>query len=663
MRVLCTVGRFFRGRLPTQGYSGARFVTHRSYMVLYPIMLMSSVVSAATITVDVGGGADHTTIQDAIDAASDGDEIVVSPGTYTSDGSAVVDTLGKAILIRSSGASLETIIDGKGERIGLHFDSNETSSTVIDGFTITNGYDFIFGGGVAVLNDSNPTIQNCIIDRNTTWSQGAGIICYSSSPAITNCTISNNNTTYALGKGGGIAIIGTSSPILSGCIISGNQAGTLGGGGVWCQSMGAVIDNCTITLNQTSGDGGGLYVGPDSGIDVTNCTISNNEASTGGGMWSASSASPALVDSTVCGNLPNQVEDSDPEADLWDVEGNAVLDVCGASGACCHGEACTVLTEADCQLTGGTYEGTGTDCEDEPCVTVPFGGCCISISCSELTLTMCNELGGSFLGHGTTCDGLPCSSDDAAIRWHYLGDNLTSEPEPHWTVDIYVEIPTDWRLDAVAGTSNQTLSVSTTGTFYQHASGGNLSSHVNAAFYTLLPDLEWDSRFMIGCADSTCGGTGDDALNDLNIDYSAFEAGGDVTADHGAWFITSDEPQGETEDFTDDSTGQLRNGVRVARLTIFGLDEELAFEGLFQGKTDGGAAWQSSAMATISNESSPPPTCQGDLNTDGAVSVLDLEELLEYWGSNNESGDINGDGAVNVPDLLLQLMNWGICEG
>lgn len=640
-------------------------MTHRSYMVLCPIMLMSSVVSAATITVDGGGGADYLTIQAAIDAAVNGDEIVVSPGTYTSDGSAVVNPLGKAIMIRSSGASLDTIIDGKGQRLGVYCNSGETPSTILDGFTITDGYDPVLGGGIALWNGSGPTITNCIIDRNSSWSLGAGIGCLASSPTITNCTISNNNTTSTLGKGGGLALVGDSAPAMFGCLITGNNSGTLGGGGIWCQSVGSIIDDCTITLNHTWGSGGGIHIASGAAIAIASSTISYNEAGiVGGGMWSAADASPTLQNTTVCGNAPDQIEDSDAVSDQWDISGNVVLDSCGASGACCIGEECTVQTEANCQLSGGAYEGTGIDCETEPCATIPFGGCCISISCSELTLSECNDLEGSFLGHGTTCDGLPCSSDDAAIRWHYLGDNLTSENDPHWTVDIYVEIPTDWRLDVVAGTSNQTLNVSTTGAFYQHATGGNLSRDVNAAFYTLLPDLEWDSRFMIGCADSTCGGTGTDALNDLNIDYSAFEAGGDVTANNGTWFITSGDPQGEAEDFMDDSTGQLRNGVRVARLTIFGLDEELSIEGLFQGKTDNSVtAWQSSAMATISNESSPPPTCQGDLNTDGAVSVLDLEQLVGYWGSNNESGDINGDGAVNVPDLLLQLMNWGICEG
>ncbi len=38
---------------------------------------------AATITVDAGGGADHTTISAAIAAAMPGDTIVIAAGTYT----------------------------------------------------------------------------------------------------------------------------------------------------------------------------------------------------------------------------------------------------------------------------------------------------------------------------------------------------------------------------------------------------------------------------------------------------------------------------------------------------------------------------------------------------------------------------------------------------
>src|SRR5262245_26613828 len=37
---------------------------------------------AATITVDQGGGGDFTGIQEALDAAGDGDLVLVRPGTY-----------------------------------------------------------------------------------------------------------------------------------------------------------------------------------------------------------------------------------------------------------------------------------------------------------------------------------------------------------------------------------------------------------------------------------------------------------------------------------------------------------------------------------------------------------------------------------------------------
>ncbi len=43
---------------------------------------------------------------------------------------------------------------------------------------------------------------------------------------------------------------------------------------------------------------------------------------------------------------------------------------CGAvqAGACCHEDVCTMLTEADCLTTSGTYQGDSVSCEPNPCI-------------------------------------------------------------------------------------------------------------------------------------------------------------------------------------------------------------------------------------------------------------------------------------------------------
>ena len=84
-----------------------------SYMLRLLIISIwiTSTAIADTWTVDDDGAADFDNIQAAINAASDGDEIIVMPGTYTGTGDQVVDTLGKAITLRGQSVDL-TIIDG-----------------------------------------------------------------------------------------------------------------------------------------------------------------------------------------------------------------------------------------------------------------------------------------------------------------------------------------------------------------------------------------------------------------------------------------------------------------------------------------------------------------------------------------------------------------------
>ena len=114
-----------------------------------------SFAPAATINVP----ADHPTIQAAINAAfSDLDEIVVAPGTYNE----CLNLLGKAITLQSSGGPAVTTIDGTGLNCSvITCESGETSATIINGFTVTNGTGnpnpvtlTTFGGGMNNQNSS-----------------------------------------------------------------------------------------------------------------------------------------------------------------------------------------------------------------------------------------------------------------------------------------------------------------------------------------------------------------------------------------------------------------------------------------------------------------------------------------------------------------------------
>jgi len=82
------------------------------------------------------GGGTFPSIQAAIDAAADGDEVVVAPCTYFES----IDFLGKAITLRSSDGAQVTTIDGTGSVHVVRCISGEGPETVLDGFTITGGH-------------------------------------------------------------------------------------------------------------------------------------------------------------------------------------------------------------------------------------------------------------------------------------------------------------------------------------------------------------------------------------------------------------------------------------------------------------------------------------------------------------------------------------------
>ena len=92
------------------------------------------------------GTTDHPfdAIQQAVDASSHGDTIIVADGTYTGPGNRDIDFTGKAITLVSENGPEMCIINCNGTAAdphrGFYFHSAEDANSVVDGFTIINGY-------------------------------------------------------------------------------------------------------------------------------------------------------------------------------------------------------------------------------------------------------------------------------------------------------------------------------------------------------------------------------------------------------------------------------------------------------------------------------------------------------------------------------------------
>jgi parallel beta-helix repeat protein len=355
------------------------------------VCVLSGVTFADTWTVDDDGKADFDNIQAAVDAASDGDEIVVMPGTYTStqDGH-VVNMLGKAVWLHSSEGQEVTFIDGEGVRRGILCDSGETSNTSIEGFTITNGYSgydaygggmrnynssptltnctftsnfgINYGGGMYNTSSSNPTLTNCTFDSNTAH-YGGGMCNSSSNPTLTNCTFTNNTAN----SGGGMYNVNSSSPTLTNCTFENNTAASSGGGGGMSNngnSSSPTLTNCTFTDNTANNGGGGMST--NSSPMLTNCTFTGNAATggNGGGIWISGGNGLMLENCTLCSNTPNQISGL-----FIDEGGNTIAAICPVPGACCTNDGCVVSEEENCITFLGSWLGEGTTCVENPCPT------------------------------------------------------------------------------------------------------------------------------------------------------------------------------------------------------------------------------------------------------------------------------------------------------
>jgi len=255
-------------------------------VLLTALLILISIKTFATV-IDVP--TDYPTIQQAIDAAGNGDTVLVSPDRYYEN----INFKGKNILVTSHyifnndiDFISNTIIDGSQPS---HPDtascvliiSGEDSSATLQGFTLTggtgtkwideHGAGTYFEGGGILVTLSSPTIRNNLIIENeairteagVTSAGGGGIRVGDGNPHILNNVIMSNSGMY----GGGI-VLNYTGAVIRNNIIYNNQvfqavtgAPTFGGGGIWILSnLGStpkIIENNTILGNTSSGTGSG----------------------------------------------------------------------------------------------------------------------------------------------------------------------------------------------------------------------------------------------------------------------------------------------------------------------------------------------------------------------------------------------------------------------
>ncbi|UCE65292.1 MAG: hypothetical protein JSU85_10500, partial [Candidatus Zixiibacteriota bacterium] len=256
------------------------------------VILLVSGIAATSSAAIINIPADYPTIQQGIGASSEGDTVLVQPGTYIENINFNGHNIALGSLFLTTGDESyisSTIIDGDSSGAVITLSNFENSSTVITGFTITNGGG-IEGGGI-ICDGTNPLITRNYIMQNY-GEYGGGIYCYGADPIISENSISANISS-------GIGCYWSRAKI-TGNTFMGNFAEL--GGAIYCENSPELIISVNyISRNYNINDGAGIYCNM-SDAAITGNFITENEAVRGGGIFCRQS-SPSIRGNTINRNL------------------------------------------------------------------------------------------------------------------------------------------------------------------------------------------------------------------------------------------------------------------------------------------------------------------------------------------------------------------------
>ena len=421
------------------------------------------------LATDIFVPTDYPSIQQALDAAVDGDHIYVQPGVY-------YETVGRhapiSVSITGLGGAEQTVIDASGSGKVFEFGGEGVGSISLKGLSFVNGYvstdDIVYGAGVEIY-DAHTIIDECIIMKNhaqTSYSHiyGSGLYLFyigtepsriSRTKFIGNYGKVSNGNGFAMGVGAYVNSSGSATNIIfESCIFAGNTAdgdnaitadsilrlsnrcdirsskldhsqsvscatvGTHGSNNIFCGDVyGAIAGTGNIyECNLTTDDGACCIEGECYEMHQDQCItlmgVFNGQYTT----CSNTTCNPLDDPSGACciSGMCAEMSESNCAAISGTWAGDYLL--CSQvnceppppTAACCLGSTCAMVQEETCGEMGGIW-WAGSNCKKAKCV--PWtGGCCIDGSCLDVTLDECFSASGSYAGDLTSCkNGVECN--------------------------------------------------------------------------------------------------------------------------------------------------------------------------------------------------------------------------------------------------------------
>jgi hypothetical protein len=298
--------------------------------VLIALAVLTGTATSAVYYVHPDSSQDN--IQACLDMCSEGDTVLVGPGTYYEH---ITWPGTNGIRLFSEYGRDTTFIDGGDSGRVIWMGADADSNTVVRGFTIQNGYtNSADGGGIGCFESCTPLIEdNRFLSNRCERAQrgGGGVGCYDASPRIRSNRFEGNRAIF----GGGIGVL-YSSPEITGNTIVGNFASTLGGGiacgngasplirgnVIECDTAGEsgqgygggiglsvqcnpAIDSNTIRYNRAN-FGAGIYLEQWCSPTITWCTVDSNEGyGSGSGIYAETNSTPTISHCRIRGNIGN----------------------------------------------------------------------------------------------------------------------------------------------------------------------------------------------------------------------------------------------------------------------------------------------------------------------------------------------------------------------